>query len=98
MSSDTHTSLSIEEIFSDLQGAWLCLRDLITDLPCSDIKQCFIFHIDDVLRWEISEVSNMQPIIFLLTALAKENLSVDIVRWVDEIQTIYEQMLLIVAS
>jgi hypothetical protein len=41
----------------------------------------------------------MQPIIFLLTTLAKQdNLSVDIMRWIDEIQTIYEQMLLIVTS
>ncbi len=59
---------------SDLQGAWIVLRDTVVEnfgFPGSDK---IIFHIDEAMSWEcVRDLNQMYPLINLIHNLANQN-------------------------
>jgi len=58
-------------ILSDLQGAWLCLRDAVAERPGFPNWDRMLFHIDEAMSWEtVRHLDRMGPLVMLIRNLA----------------------------
>lgn len=57
-------------IFSDLESAFLCLRDEIFRLPTSEEKLSLLLYWEEATNWEsVRDLSHMQSVIGLMKAI-----------------------------
>ena len=80
---------------SDLQGAWLCLRDYVVKEFGFKNSDKLIFHIDEAMSWEcVRDIGSMKPLILLIENIAKEadapNL---IIEAIEDVRKAYEDVL-----
>jgi hypothetical protein len=74
-------------ILSDLQGAWLCLRDSITEHAEFTEQERMLFHLDEAMSWEtVRHLERMKPLLIMIRNLALQGKVSDDV--MDEIEDI----------
>jgi hypothetical protein len=49
---DTEPTGYEKTLLSDLQGAWECLREEVTENPSFNGRERALFHIDEAMSWE----------------------------------------------
>ena len=65
---------------SDLQGAWLCLRDCVVKEFDFQNSDKLIFHIDEAMSWEcVCDLGSMEPLILLIDNIAKQSDAPDLI-------------------
>ena len=58
---------------SDLQGAWLWLRDCVVKEFGFKNSDKLLFHIDEAMSWEcVRDIGSMKPLILLIGNIAKQ--------------------------
>ena len=80
---------------SDLQGAWICLRDYVVKEFGFQNSDKLIFHIDEAMSWEcVRDISSMEPLILLIDNIAKQSDAPDlIIEAVEDVREAYEDVL-----
>ncbi len=80
---------------SELQGAWICLRDYVVKEFGFKNSDKLIFHIAEAMSWEcVRDIGSMKPLILLIDNIAKQadapNL---IIEAIEDVREAYEDVL-----
>lgn len=60
-------------ILSDLQGAWILLRESIVDTAGFDGWDRVLFHIDEAMSWEtVRNLARMSPLLLIIRNLCTQ--------------------------
>ena len=60
-------------ILSDLQGAWILLRQSVVDTEGFDGWDRVLFHIDEAMSWEtVRDLARMPPLLLIIRNLCSE--------------------------
>ena len=80
---------------SDLQGAWLILRDQVVKEFGFEGSDKLLFHIDEAMSWEcVRALNQMKPLILIIDNIAKQtDASDEIVELVQNVRENYEEAL-----
>ena len=81
---------------SELQGAWICLRDYVVKEFGFINSDKLIFHIDEAMSWEcVRDIGSMKPIILLIDNIANQAGAPDlIIESIEDIRGAYEDVLI----
>jgi len=70
MAFPTESSGYEKTILSDLQGAWILLRESIVDTDGFDGWDRVLFHIDEAMSWEsVRNLARMPPLLLIIRNL-----------------------------
>ena len=77
---------------SDLQGAWILLRDQVVEEFGFEGSDRLLFHIDEAMSWEcVRALDQMERLILLIENIAKQtNASTEIVELIDNVRLNYD--------
>ena len=80
---------------SDLQGAWICLRDYVVKEFGFQTSDKLIFHIDEAMSWEcVRDIGSMEALILLIDNIAKQSDAPDlIIEAIEDVRETYEDVL-----
>ena len=60
-------------ILSDLQGAWILLRQSVVDTEGFDDWDRVLFHIDEAMSWEtVRDLARMPPLLLIIRNLCSQ--------------------------
>ena len=81
---------------SDLQGAWICLRDYVVKEFGFQNSDKLIFHIDEAMSWEcVRDIGSMKSLILLIDNIAKHgDASELIIEAIEDVLEAYEDVLM----
>ena len=81
---------------SDLQGAWICLRDCVVKEFGFLNSDKLIFHIDEAMSWEcVRDIGSMEPLILLIDNIAKQSDTPGlIIEAIEDVREAYEDVLM----
>ena len=81
---------------SDLQGAWICLRDYVVKEFGFQNSDKLIFHIDEAMSWEcVRDIGSMKPLILLIDNIATQSEAPDlIIEAIEDVREAYEDVLM----
>jgi len=81
---------------SELQGAWICLRDYVVKEFGFINSDKLIFHIDEAMSWEcVRDIGSMKPIILLIDNIANQAGAPDlIIESIEDVRGAYEDVLI----
>ena len=81
---------------SDLQGAWLCLRDCVVKEFGFKNSDKLLFHIDEAMSWEcVRDIGGMKPLILLIDNIAKQaDAPESIIEAIDVVREDYDGVLI----
>ncbi|SHK16002.1 hypothetical protein SAMN02745216_02981 [Desulfatibacillum alkenivorans DSM 16219] len=79
-------------ILSDLQGAWILLRQSVVDTNGFEGWDRALFHIDEAMSWEVvRDLRRMQPLLLVIRNICAQGPApqdvVDCIQEIDEILT-----------
>jgi len=82
-------------IWSDLQGAWQCLRTTITEQAGFEGWDKLLFHIDEAMSWEtVRHIERMEPLLVLIRNLALQgNTPPQVIEEIDDISEILAEVM-----
>jgi hypothetical protein len=82
-------------ILSDLQGAWLLLRDSIVETGGFEGADRVLFHIDEAMSWEtVRNLRRMPPLLLIIRNLCvKAAVAEDILDNIQEIDDLLKKIL-----
>jgi len=82
-------------ILSDLQGAWIWLRDTVADCDGFDNAARVLFHIDEAMSWEtVRNLDRMPPLLLIISNLCLQgNTPKEVIDCVDEVNNILHEVL-----
>jgi len=85
----------VKGAFSDLQGAWSCLRDAVINLPPSEIQHRLIFHIDEGMSWEsVRNLKQMEKTILLISNIIQQSeLSTEVHEWIEDLRENFDEVM-----
>lgn len=70
MAFPTESSGYEKTILSDLQGAWILLRESVVETDGFDGWDRVLFHIDEAMSWEsVRNLDRMSPLLFIIRNL-----------------------------
>jgi hypothetical protein len=77
---------------SDLQGAWILLRDQVVEEFGFEGSDRLLFHIDEAMSWEcVRALDQMERLILVIENIVKQtNASTEIVQLVDNVRLNYD--------
>jgi len=77
---------------SDLQGAWMLLRDQVVKEFGFEGSDRLLFHIDEAMSWEcVRALNQMKPLILVIDNIARQNEASDeIIELVENVRENYE--------
>lgn len=77
---------------SDLQGAWMLLRDQVVEEFGFEGSDRMLFHIDEAMSWEcVRALNQMKPLLLLIDNIAKQNgASDEIIELIGNVRENYE--------
>jgi len=80
---------------SDLQGAWMLLRDQVVKEFGFEGADRLLFHIDEAMSWEcVRALNQMKPLILVIENIARQSEASDeIVELVSNVRDNYEEAL-----
>ena len=80
---------------SDLQGAWLLLREQVVTEFAFEGSDRLLFHIDEAMSWEcVRALNQMKPLILIIDNIAKQtDASDEIVELIQNVRDNYEEAL-----
>jgi len=80
---------------SDLQGAWLYLRDYAVKEFGFENSDKLLFYIDEAMSWEcVRDIGSMKPLILLIDNIAKQADAPDsIIEAIEDVRHAYEDIL-----
>lgn len=84
-------------ILSDLQGAWILLRESVADSDGFDNAARVLFHIDEAMSWEtVRNLDRMPPLLLIITNLCHQgNAPIEVVERVDALRDLLRKVLVI---
>lgn len=91
MSFQTEPSGYTKTIISELQGAWICLRDAVVNSNDLQNLNKLIFHIDEAMSWESvreKNLSHMQSTLLIVQNIASQSNAPNTV--IESIQSVRE--------
>ena len=82
-------------ILSDLQGAWIWLRESVADSDGFDNAARVLFHIDEAMSWEtVRNLDRMPPLLLIISNLCLQgNAPKEVIECVDEVKNILYEVL-----
>ena len=77
-------------ILSDLQGAWIMLREAVVNSARFEWCDRVLFHIDEAMSWEtVRNLRLMPPLLLIIRNLCLQGKAPDeVIRHIDEVQEI----------
>ena len=82
-------------ILSELQGAWILLRDAV--VTEHEKKDCslLLFHIDEAMSWEsVRNLEHMKNTLVLIQSIAQQrHVSIEIVELIEDVRDILYEIL-----
>ena len=80
---------------SELQGAWIYLRECMVKEFGFQNSDKLLFHIDEAMSWEcVRDLNSMKPLILLIDNIAKQAHAPDlIIEAIEDIRDAYEDVL-----
>ncbi len=80
---------------SDLQGAWMLLRDQVVKEFGFTGSDRLLFHIDEAMSWEcVRALNRMKPLILIIDNIAKQaDASNEIIELIANVRENYEEAL-----
>ena len=85
----------VKTILSDLQGAWINLRDAVVESHPFPGSDKLLFHIDEAMSWEsVRNLSQMRKTLLLIQNHAQTNHAPDeVIEWIEDVvQTLKEAL------
>lgn len=81
-------------LLSDLQGAWLCLREAVVEGRLFDWRANVLFHIDEAMSWEsVRDLSRMKQALLLVRNLIRQSSVDDEVHcWVEQVDRLFAEL------
>jgi hypothetical protein len=74
MAFPTESSGYEKTILSDLQGAWILLRESVADMVGFDGWDRVLFHIDEAMSWEsVRNIGLMPPLLLIIRNLCLQS-------------------------
>jgi hypothetical protein len=85
----------IKTAISELQGAWILLRDQVVEEFGFEGSDRLLFHIDEAMSWEcVRALKQMKPLILVIENIARQsNASDEIIQLVKDVRFNYEDTL-----
>jgi len=82
-------------ILSDLQGAWIFLRDSVADSDGFDNAARVLFHIDEAMSWEtVRNLDRMPPLLLIISNLCRQgDAPEEVMACVGEVNNILHEVL-----
>jgi hypothetical protein len=82
-------------ILSDLQGAWVCLRDSVVELFGFDGSDRALFHIDEAMSWEVvRDLRQMSPLVLVIRNICVQgNAPRGVIESIDEVDNTLKEVL-----
>ncbi len=82
-------------ILSDLQGAWILLRQSVVDTKGFDGWDRAIFHIDEAMSWEsVRNLKRMPPLLLIIRNLCTQNKAPqEVIENIQEVDDILREVL-----
>ena len=80
---------------SDLQGAWILLRDQLVEEFSFEGSDRLLFHIDEAMSWEcVRTLNQMKPLILIIENIARQtDASDEIIELIRNVRLNYEDAL-----
>jgi hypothetical protein len=80
---------------SDLQGAWMLLRDQVVKEFGFEGSDRLLFHIDEAMSWEcVRALNHMKPLILIIDNIARQTKASDeIIELIENVRESYESAL-----
>jgi hypothetical protein len=73
MAFPTERAIYEKTILSDLQGAWILLRQSVVDTAGFDRWDRVLFHIDEAMSWEtVRDLTRMSPLLLIIRNLCSQ--------------------------
>ena len=81
-------------ILSDLQGAWIVLRDSVAETERFDGCDRALFHIDEAMSWEtVRNLNRMPPLILIIRNICVQgNAPDDVIENIEEVDRIMKKV------
>jgi len=91
----TEPTYYIKGVFSDLQGAWACLRNAVVNLPPSETQHKLIFHIDEGMSWEsVRDLKQMgNTILLILNIIRQAEVSKEVCDWMEDVREHFDDVM-----
>ncbi|MFO7972757.1 MAG: hypothetical protein R6U40_13550 [Desulfobacterales bacterium] len=85
----------LKTAISDLQGAWMILRDQVEKEFGFEGSDRLLFHIDEAMSWEcVRALNNMKPLILIIDNIARQSeASYEILKLIANVRESYEDAL-----
>lgn len=85
----------VKTILSDLQGAWIVLRDSVVEASGFEGWDRALFHIDEAMSWEVvRDLSKMPPILLIIRNICVQgNAPDDVIENIDDVHDILKEVL-----
>ena len=82
-------------ILSDLQGAWMLLRDSVAETGGFDGWDRVLFHIDEAMSWEVvRNLRRMPPLLLIIRNICSQgNVPIEILEYIQEVDDILKEIL-----
>ncbi|MBU0543754.1 MAG: hypothetical protein KKH97_00215 [Proteobacteria bacterium] len=82
----------LKTAISDLQGAWMLLRDQVVEEFGFEGSDRMLFHIDEAMSWEcVRALNQMKPLLLLIDNIVKQNgASDEIIELIGNVRENYE--------
>jgi len=93
MTFTTESSGYEKTILSDLQGAWIVLRDSVVDTGGFDGWNRVLFHIDEAMSWEsVRNLGRMPPLLLIIRNLCRQGgASEEVMENIEEVHDILHE-------
>lgn len=95
MAFPTESSGYEKTILSDLQGAWILLRESVVDTDGFDGWDRVLFHIDEAMSWEsVRNLDRMPPLLLIVRNLCLQGgAPKEVMENIEEVHDILEEVL-----
>ena len=82
-------------ILSDLQGAWMLLRDLVVETKEFEGWDRVLFQIDEAMSWEVvSNLRHMPPLLLIIRNICSQgNAPSEVLESIKEVDSILKEVL-----
>jgi len=87
MAFDTEPTEYVKTSLSDLQGAWMNLRDSVVELFGFPESERMLFHIDEAMSWEsVRNFQSMKTTLLLIRNISIQTETPDAVqKWIEDV-------------
>lgn len=81
-------------LLSDLQGAWLCLREAVVEGRLFDRRANVLFHIDEAMSWEsVRDWTKMKKALLLVRNLILQaGVDEEVQFWLTEVDRLFLEL------